>query len=165
MNNEGSGEFSSSPCFANEAIDNRLDRDNSTLIETLQSLLAAERAGARIGKDTLTEMAATNAKGDETSLVEHIQRDEVRYCQILMTQLRRLDVEPNQATGDFYGKCMAITDLAERLNFLNRGQRWVVRKIDEVIPDISDMQLLDVLTEMKATHVANIDSTDSTLGN
>lgn len=152
----------SSPCLLAETDENLVDRENSVLIEVLEALLSAERAGARIAKDTLIEIGESHVV--DTSLLQHIRKDELRYCQLLMTQLRRLGVAPHQKVGDFYEKCMVISDIEERLEFLNRGQQWVVKKIEGVLSDSIDVQLLDALTEMKNTHVHNIKSTASALG-
>lgn len=44
----------------------------------------------------------------------------------------------------------------ERLAFLNRGQAWVVRKLEELLPRERDHILHAALNEMRASHVENI---------
>jgi len=51
---------------------------------------------------------------------------------------------------------MAIADADERLAFLNRGQAWVVRKLDDLLPRVRDDVLHAALSEMKASHSHNI---------
>lgn len=155
---------SSSPCYEGEGIENNLDRVNTTAIELLQSLLAAERAGARIARESGEQAISKGAPADLAELIGTVQQDEVRYCGMLMGELRRMGQEPGQDTGDFYGKCMAIEDMTERLAFLNRGQGWVVRKIEGLIPTLLDLQLIAALSEMRDTHVRNIEKTDRLIG-
>ena len=51
---------------------------------------------------------------------------------------------------------MAISDLGERIGFLNRGQGWVVRKLRELLPRVRDNSLHADLSEMLRSHEANI---------
>jgi hypothetical protein len=52
---------------------------------------------------------------------------------------------------------MAITGIDDRLRVLNRGQAWVVRKPDEILPRVRDARLHSVLQDMRAGHVSNIE--------
>jgi nitronate monooxygenase len=42
------------------------------------------------------------------------------------------------------------------LLFLNRGQGWVVRKLAELLPRLTDAAMRDALAEMHHRHVDNI---------
>ncbi|MGH8597967.1 MAG: DUF6306 domain-containing protein, partial [Gammaproteobacteria bacterium] len=42
--------------------------------------------------------------------------------------------------------------------FLNRGQAWVARKIAEALPRLAAGPLHDMLREMHASHLANIET-------
>ena len=53
-------------------------------------------------------------------------------------------------------KLLAIDDTRERLDFLDRGQGWVVRKLREALPGIDDAELRDDLADMLETHERNI---------
>jgi hypothetical protein len=97
------------------------------LIAFLNELLEAERAGARV---TL-ESARAAGSGAIAELMRTIQRDEARWCGMLLRHLKALGDEPSSKVGAFYDKAMAIADLGERITFLNRGQGWVVRKLRE----------------------------------
>ena len=99
--------------------------DKNELIIFLNELLEAERAGARV---TL-ESARAAGDGPIAELMRTIQRDEARWCGMLLRPLERAGQEPSSKVGAFYGKAMAIADLGERITFLNRGQGWVVRKV------------------------------------
>jgi hypothetical protein len=56
---------------------------------------------------------------------------------------------------------MAIAALSERLAFLNRGQSWVVRKLDALRPRVRADALHGRLREMSESHVANIAATEA----
>ena len=43
-----------------------------------------------------------------------------------------------------------------RLQFLNRGQAWVERRIAEALPRITDARVRRALEAMRISHVANI---------
>jgi hypothetical protein len=68
---------------------------------------------------------------------------------------------PSSATGAFWGKAMAIADVGQRLVFLNRGQAWVVRKLQALMPRVSDLQVRAELATMLAAHHHNIALVDA----
>lgn len=88
------------------------------LIIFLNELLEAERAGAWV---TL-ESARAAGSGPIAELMQAIQRDEARWCAMLVGHIKALGETPSPKVGAFYGKAMVIADLAERITFLNRGQ-------------------------------------------
>ena len=53
---------------------------------------------------------------------------------------------------------MALTDPGARLDLLNRGQGWVVRKLRDVLPRVRDIDLRRDLQEMLAVHERNIET-------
>jgi hypothetical protein len=122
------------------------------LIAFLNELHEAERAGARI---TLANARAAGG-GPIAELMRTVQRDEARWCAMLARHLRALGAEPSSKTGAFYGKAMAITNLKDRIIFLNRGQGWVVRKLREILPRIRDNRLHADLSDMLRSYEANI---------
>ena len=123
-----------------------------TLVATLNELLEAERAGAKVTLET-----ARQAEQPEIAqLMQHIQRDEARWCAMLLQQIRTHGGTASPRVGAFYDKAMAIENIAERIAFLNRGQGWVVRKLRELIPQVSDPALTADLDRMLSSHVANI---------
>jgi len=124
----------------------------------LQPLLEAERAGARISKESSEPLPA--ALNNLAGYLNHLKEDETRYCKMLLDQIKILGAKPSEKTGDFYEKCIKISDLAERLTFLNRGQNWVVKKLDELLPRIGDPNLILALREMRETHVENMKLAD-----
>jgi Domain of unknown function (DUF6306) len=122
------------------------------VLNTLNELLEAERAGARVAMETGREIASPEL----AALVEDIHKDEVRWCGMLMRTIKSLDAAPSSATGAFWGKAMAIPDLDDRLKFLNRGQAWVVRKLQALIPLIDDATVRADLNSMLQAHHQNI---------
>lgn len=126
----------------------------------LNELLEAERAGARVARETAQAIATSDPLH---ALVEDIQRDEVRWCGMLMRVIRSLPATPTDQTGAFYGKAMAIEGLAERLAFLNRGQAWVVRRLQALIPRVGDATVRAELQTMLDAHVDNIERVEQSL--
>jgi nitronate monooxygenase len=125
----------------------------SGLGELLNRLLEAERAGAKLLAAYLDELP--RGTGNWVGL-ETVQRDEARNCALLIDQLLKADVTPSMAIGDFYDKGVAIRGWRERLEFLNRGQRWVARRIAEALPGIAPSPVRSVLQQMHDSHLANI---------
>ncbi len=126
----------------------------------LNELLEAERAGARVARETAAQIPLDS---DLHGLVQDIQRDEVHWCGLLLQLIRELAGTPSDQTGAFHGKAMAIADLGERLVFLNRGQAWVVRKLQALIPRVSEPHIQAQLQAMLDAHVGNIDRVERRL--
>lgn len=122
------------------------------LLTELNELLEVERAGARVTIATAKEIAG----GDLKPLVLAIHRDEARWCGVLTRAIHQLQGATSPKTGGFHNKAMAIRDLAARLAFLNRGQGWVVRKLNVLLPTIRDEAIHADLTAMLASHERNI---------
>ena len=126
--------------------------DRNELTSFLNELIEAERAGARV---TLDSSRAAGV-GSTAKLLRAIQRDEARWCAMLVRHVKALGERPSAKTGAFYEKAMAIADLEQRILFLNRGQSWVVRRLREMLPRVRDDQLQGDLAAMLRSHEANI---------
>jgi nitronate monooxygenase len=147
-------EFSSPACSMHEAGDAYMGyAGKDELTAFLNELLEAERAGARV---TL-ESARAAGSGPLAELLRTVQRDEARWCAMLLRRIKAIGEEPTSETGAFYGKAMAIADLRERVAFLNRGQRWVVRRLRKILPRVRDGDLHASLSEILQSHEVNID--------
>lgn len=142
-------QLASPVCYAEQFEDGAPARPE--LIATLNLLLEAERAGARVAL-----LTARQTDADRQPLVRDIQTDEARWCAVLTHAIQRLDGTPSRATGAFFGKAMAIENLDQRLAFLNRGQAWVVKKLDALLPTVNDDQLGADLRRMLDAHQTNI---------
>jgi hypothetical protein len=133
--------------------------ETSDIIDFLNELLEAERAGARVA----LESARQAPPGALADLLQDIRHDEARWCAMLLKQIDRLGGTASPRMGAFHTKAMAIEDLKERLVFLNRGQGWVVRKLREMMPRIEDDALYVDLAHMLSSHVANITLANSAM--
>ena len=124
----------------------------------LNELLEAERAGARLLADWMGEAPPGSTLYEE---LKAVQRDEAENCALLIHHLREAGAEPTHATGAFYGKALAIREWRARLDFLNRGQGWVVKRIAAALPELPPSAAREMLQEMHDSHVANIARCDS----
>jgi nitronate monooxygenase len=134
-----------------------MDRDE--LIEELTTLLEAERAGARVGASLID--GAPDA--EYAALAKVIQADEVKWAKALFEALVQLGAEPSDKVGDFYEKAMAVPDFENRLAFTNRGQAWVVRRLNELLPRVEDDGLAAMLQAMLDAHVESIGAANDAL--
>lgn len=152
--------LSSPVCYAEEldaAYRNTIGRDE--LLGTLNELLEAERAGAR------TALAMLRQTDDEAlaEVVRTVHRGEVQWCGVLMAAIHKLDGSPSTRTGAFFDKVMALPDLPARLALLNRGQAWVTRRLEALLPRIDDDALFAALGEMLKAHRDNIHRVEARL--
>lgn len=144
-------------CYAVQAEDAYMGyADRDEILDALNELIEAERAGARVA----LKSCKAAADPDIAVLLKAVHGDEARWCAMLGREIRRLGGVPSRRCGAFYEKAMAIADPVERLNFLNRGQSWVVRKLSALLPRIRDDALHARLCEMLSSHEENIDRTE-----
>jgi len=122
------------------------------LLAFLNEMLEAERAGAKALLHISKEVGEKNV----AALAMQVHHDEARWCAMLIAAIRLHGGTPSDATGAFYEKVLAITDMKARLAFVNRGQGWVVKKLKEAIPRIADEHLAKDLGVMLISHEENI---------
>ena len=115
----------------------------------LNLLLEAERAGAKLISAYLDELPLDSARWAGMRAV-------------LLHLLLEAEVTPTPAVGDFYGRGLAIRGWRERVEFLNRGQAWVARRIAAALPRVPQTAHKP-LQEMLDSHVANIGSCEALL--
>jgi nitronate monooxygenase len=127
--------------------------EGAELAALLNTLLEAERAGAKVVAAYLSEQAI--AERGTTTLLP-IQRDESHNCVVLIGLLRHIGAIPSRATGNFLQMALAVQGDRERLVFLNRGQAWVARRIGAALPRITQPRVREQLQEMRESHLANI---------
>ncbi len=123
------------------------------IVAALNELLEAEIAGARVALQSAMSTAGTPLGG----VTRAIQKDEAHWCAELTAQITRFGGVPSKRCGPFYGKAMAVEDVMERMAFLNRGQLWVVRRLDGLMPKVRDDRLHAMLKSMRDGHSQNID--------
>lgn len=156
----GAASSSSPPCFLNDvdpAYQGYLGRND--LLMLLTELLEAERAGAKV---SLT-ITADAGDGPAEDTLKALAKDEAHFCAMLAGHIKRLEAVPSQRTGAFREKVLALEGMDERLRLLNRGQEWVVRKLKEMLPRISDEALHSDLANMLSVHEINIRKCDEIL--
>ena len=122
------------------------------LLVFLNLMLEAERAGAR----ALMHVAKDTGDAEIAAMAAAIQKDEAHWCAMLIGAIKKLGGGPSEKTGAFYDKVMALDDDSARLALVNRGQDWVVRKLREALPKITDGDLTNNLAIMLASHEENI---------
>jgi hypothetical protein len=125
----------------------------------LNSLGEAERAGGRV----LHELTDQAQSLELRELLRKVGHDEGYYAGELSAHVRRLGGTASTKTGDFVEKVRAVGNFKGKLELPNRGQRWVVRKIDEQIGTISDARLQAFLRVMANGHDVNIGALDKAL--
>jgi nitronate monooxygenase len=125
----------------------------------LNLLGEAERAGGRVLHELMGEAKSLELK----ELLKKVGHDEGYYAGELFAHVRRLGGSPSNATGDFVEKVRAVADFRGRLELLNRGQRWVIRKIEQNLSSIADPQLRAFLFMMAKGHEINIGALEQAL--
>ena len=125
----------------------------------LNALGEAERAGGRV----LHELVWLTRSMELKELLKKVGDDEGYWAGELVANLRRLGGNPSNKTGDFVEKVRAVADYTGKLELLNRGQRWVIRKIEEQLPGIGDEQLKAMLIVMAKAHKINIAAVDEAI--
>lgn len=91
-------------------------------------------APARIMLATAREMSG----GSRRAFILAIHRDQACWFGVLTKAIHRLDGVPSAKTDAFYDKALALPDFVDRLASLNRGQAWVVRNLEALLPKIRD---------------------------
>lgn len=124
------------------------------IVRRLNELLEAERAGV----DTLAALMAETREPGLRGAFERVRDDEAWSCAGLVGAIRRLGGEASKKRGDFAARVMALPSLPERLKLLNRGQAWVVKRVDALLEERLDEETREFLGRMHAVHQRNIDS-------
>jgi nitronate monooxygenase len=125
----------------------------------LNLLGEAERAGGRV----LHELTDQAKSLELREMLKKVGHDEGYYAGELAAHVRRLGGTPSKKTGDFVEKVRAVGDFRGKLELLNRGQRWVIRKIEENAGTVGDAGLKAFLVVMAQGHRVNIGALEDTL--
>ena len=127
-----------------------------TTVDRLNELLEAERAGV----ETLSRLFPEARTPEMRKLFEQVRDDEAWSCAGLARSIKTLGGVVSEKKGDFADKVMAEPTLAARLRLLNRGQGWVVKRLDSLIGANLPAAVSSFLKEMKTRHLANIEACD-----
>ncbi len=132
---------------------------DSQLEGFLNLLGEAERAGGRV----LHDLAGLAHSLELREMLKKVGHDEGYYAGELAAHVRRLGGSPSTQTGDFVEKVRAVGDFRGKFELLNRGQRWVIRKIEENVATAGDAQLKAFLVVMADGHRVNIGALEEAL--
>ena len=161
---QSTGGYSSPACYAHEIAPDYFGESPAMpaeeLVGLLNALLEAERAGARVLAAFLNEYERDTPAWRQLAA---LQRDEANNCAILIDLVRRVNGTPSMATGSFLGKALAVEGKSARLRFLNLGQKWVARKINESLPYLEQGFVRGALFAMQESHLLNIEVCDALL--
>jgi len=127
-----------------------------TIVDRLNELLEAERAGV----ETLSRLFAEARTPEMLKLFEQVRDDEAWSCAGLARSIKTLGGVMSEKKGDFAEKVMNEPTLAARLRLLNRGQGWVVKRLDALLGETLPASVSEFLAEMKKRHIANIEACD-----
>lgn len=121
-------------------------------------MLEAERAGA---KALLVFMDEHERQGAAWKILRRVQSEEAHNCALIGKLLERDGKAYSHATGEFYGKAVAVSGRRSRIEFLVRGLRWAVREFDQALPRIASPEIRDVIAGMRDSHLRSMEACDA----
>lgn len=124
-----------------------------TLVDRMQELLEAERAGVKC-LDAMADRAGDMGKKELFTL---FRNDEGKFCAGLFGLIQARGAAPTKNVGAFADKVIALPTEPEQVALLIKGQAWVVRKIDEIPPAEMSAAEKAFFADMREVHVVNID--------
>jgi uncharacterized protein DUF6306 len=126
----------------------------------LNRMLDAERAGARA---LVVFMEDWPRNGPEWKVLRKIHEDEAHNCALVGEQLKKRGKNYSHATGEFYGKAIAVKGAPQRIAFLVKGLKWAVREFDAALPRIADAEVKSLFEGMRARHLRSAAACESLL--
>jgi nitronate monooxygenase len=123
------------------------------------AMLEAERAGA---KALVVFMDDWPRNGAEWKVLRRIHEDEAHNCALIGELLKKAGVDYSHATGEFYGKAVAVKGAKERIGFLVKGLRWAVKRFEEELPRL-DPEAKKLFARMSESHRRSIAACESLL--
>jgi bacterioferritin (cytochrome b1) len=133
--------------------------ENQQLIDLLNALLEAERAGV----ETANHLQQNYQLEELDAQYKQLKKDEAWSCAGLHKAILREGGVPSMQVGAFIDKITSLETLKEKLALLIKGQAWVARKIDVAIAYGTQPETEAFLTEMKEKHDTNIGELDKYL--
>lgn len=122
-------------------------------------MLEAERAGARA---LVVFMDDWPRNGPEWKVLRKVHEEEAHNCALIGKLLETAGVPYSHATGEFYGKAVAIKSPKGRIAFLIKGLRWAVRAFDSM--DQLDAETRSVFLRMRDSHLRSISACEALVG-
>lgn len=118
----------------------------------LEELLAAERAGVKVA----AALRDDHPQGPTRALLDAVRDDEAASCALLAGALALLDAPAGARVGDFAARVLALHGDRARFALLQRGQRWVVRRVEEALPRVAHEGVALALRRVLDLHHANV---------
>lgn len=118
----------------------------------LNRMLEAERAGA---KALVVFMEDHPRQSEAWKLLRAIQNDEAHNCALIGKLLEKSGTPYSHATGEFYDKAVAVQGPRARLEYLVRGLKWAVKRLDEAPPALGP-EAREVFAKMRDSHLRSI---------
>lgn len=128
----------------------------SELIDQLNTILEAEKAGVET-------MAYLLEKEPTNEIYQEVKNTEAWSCAGLIQSVKREGGKISTGKGDFAEKVKALSSRKEQIELLNRGQAWVVRRIDRALELPMHEETRSFLLEMKRKHEENIEKAEEML--
>ena len=127
-------------------------------------MLEAERAGARA---LVVYLDSYPRVSRDWKILRQVQADEAHNCALIGEQLKRRGRDYSHATGEFYGKAVAVKGARERITFLTKGLRWAIREFEQALPRIPDTPqhnpIRDLFLGMRDRHQRSCAACESVL--
>ena len=115
-------------------------------------MLEAERAGAKALVVFMDEHARN---GESWKVLRNVQADEAHNCAVIGRLLEKEGVPYSHATGEFYDKAVAVQGARARIEYLVRGLKWAVKRLEEAAPTLGP-EARDVFAKMRESHLRSI---------
>ncbi len=122
-------------------------------------MLEAERAGARA---LVVFMDDWPRHGVEWKVLRKIHEDEAHNCALMGELLKKAGVDYSHATGEFYGKAVAVKGPRERVAFLVEGLKRAVKRFEAALPTLSP-EARDLFVRMRDSHLRSIAACEGVL--
>jgi nitronate monooxygenase len=123
-------------------------------------MLEAERAGA---KALVVFMDSFERNSDEWKTLRRVQAEEAHNCALIGKLLEKAGVPYSHATGEFYGKAVAVKGPKERITYLVKGLKWAVKRFEENLPSLDD-EARSIFTKMRDSHLRSIAACEAIVG-
>ena len=123
-------------------------------------MLEAERAGA---KALVVFLDDWPRHGVEWKTLRKVHEDEAHNCALIGEQLKKRGRDYSHATGEFYGKAVAVTGARERIVFLVKGLQWAIREFDAALPKLQDSSIRGLFQGMRERHARSVAACESVL--
>ena len=131
---------------------------DAELDDFLNRMLEAERAGAK----ALVVFMDDFPRNSETwKVLRRVHEDEAHNCGLIGEQLKKRGKDYSHATGEFYGKAVAVKGARERIAFLVKGLRWAMREFEQALPRIDDAAVKQLFQGMRERHLRSAATCES----